>query len=160
MSSAIYVVDTSSWIRLSREHLIEPNSIVWHRMDALIREKRIVSPLAVYNEVLARNDALRVWLGYHEKAFVEAGTETLRIVAEINREHPGLVDHNKKRDDADPYLIAVARMSKAKLVSNNPLVVTEESDNSRKTTKIPQVALKYGIQCIDAGKMLKREGLQ
>ena len=114
----------------------------------------------MHGEVLARNDTLRKWLDCHKKAFVAANSETLRLVVEIDRRHPGLVDYSKSRVVADPYLIAEAMMLKAGLARINPLVVTEESDDPRRITKIPQVAQKYGISCINANKMLKREGLQ
>lgn len=114
----------------------------------------------MHGEVLARNDALRKWLDCHKKASVAANSETLRLVAEIDIKFPGLVDYSKSRVVADPYPIAVAIMLKAGLARINPLVVTEGPNNPRRTTKIPQVAQKYGITCINASKMLKREGLQ
>jgi hypothetical protein len=59
----IYCVDTSSLIAAWQERYpIENFPKFWDRMDGLIVDGRLVSPVEVFNEIKKRSDELHGWL--------------------------------------------------------------------------------------------------
>lgn len=163
MADAEYVVDTSSWIALSRTHPIDDHERTWAGIDDLAASGRVRSPRGVYDEISAGKDRLWEWVDARQEIiFAEPTLDLLMLVAEINDRFPGLADRNKAVLDADPYVVALAALPRRqqKLSGNGPAaVVTEEADRPDKPTKIPFVARSYGVSCTNMAGLLEREGL-
>jgi hypothetical protein len=59
----IYCVDTSSLIAAWQERYpIENFPKFWDRMDSLVKDGRLISPIEVFNEIKKRSDDLHDWL--------------------------------------------------------------------------------------------------
>ena len=153
------MVDTSSWIALFRNYPRKIHRKAWDGMDVLIDKGLLTSPLAVYEELSARQDYLLSWVGARPRIFFEPDQEMLDRVAQINGRFP-LLNKDKKKIVADSHVIALAVVLRERgLYGRAPLVVTEESDSPGRPTKIPFVARAYGISCIRMVELLEREGL-
>ncbi len=75
---------------------------------------------------------------------------------DIVRKHSKLLHANKNRDEADPYLIALASSRiNINITGDKWMIVTQESD---RPNKIPSVAKEYGIESIKIIEVFSREG--
>ncbi len=82
---------------------------------------------------------------------------TIGFVAEIMRNFPSLVDPNKMRPVADPFVIALARNLVNNLTGDEPVIITQERN---RPNKIPHVADSYNIQSIDLLEFFNNEKWQ
>ena len=83
----------------------------------------------------------------------------LELVVQINTTHPSLTNYTVGAHEADPCVIALAVIRRRDGLSPPPVVVTEESNRPDKIGKIPYVAQKYEIPCINMADMLGQEGI-
>ena len=128
------------------------------RMDALATSRRIFAPALVREEVEKVGTAgLSSWVGDHSGIIVPTG-ELLEQAQRIQGQFPGLLDPKAEFEEADAYVIALARL-------RNGTVVTEETPaaqkrNPRRTHFIPDVCRDLGIPCINLLGLMRREGWQ
>ncbi|MGC9222951.1 MAG: DUF4411 family protein [Terracidiphilus sp.] len=104
----IYCVDTSSLIAAWQERYpIENFPKFWDRMDALIKDGRLISPIEVFNEIKKRSDELHGWLkSRKEDMFRELDDDVQIEVTNVLKQFPRLVADKKLRTSADPFVIA------------------------------------------------------
>lgn len=69
--------------------------------------------------------------------------ELAQKVAARNR---SLLNRDRRRPNADPYVIALAMLRQGRLSGRLQVIVTEEHD---RPGRIPGAARSYGIVCID-----------
>jgi hypothetical protein len=74
-----------------------------------------------------------------------------RLVSALLAAHPRLVDNQRHRSQADPFVIATAEVLGA-------VVVTGEKPGKRDSPKIPDVCEARNIRCITFLEMLRELG--
>jgi hypothetical protein len=106
----IYCVDTSSLIAAWHERYpIENFPKFWARVDGLIEEKRIVSPIDVFLETKKRSAELHGWLKSRKAdVFLELDDAVQNEAANVLMRFPRLVGEKKLNTSADPFVIALA----------------------------------------------------
>jgi hypothetical protein len=125
-------------------------------VDALIAAERILAPALVKDEIGAVGTAgLIEWTENHSGIFVPT-VEVLAEAQAIQNQFAGLRDPRAEYEEADAYVIALARM-------RNGIVVTQETPaaekrNPRRTHFIPDVCRELGITCISLLGLMRREG--
>jgi hypothetical protein len=125
-------------------------------VDALIAAERILAPALVKDEIGAVGTAgLIEWTENHAGIFVPT-VEVLAEAQAIQNQFAGLRDPRAEYEEADAYVIALARM-------RNGIVVTQETPaaekrNPRRTHFIPDVCRELGITCISLLGLMRREG--
>ena len=157
MQRTVYVVDTSTWIRMVK---LYPNDVfpgLARRCEELIRDRRMLSPNTVLDEIEAGNDAVVAWANDHIKAFVPNTGPTITRMENILHDYPFLGGSADNPSRADSNLIALA-LSIGEGVDDGaiPVIVTEERQDSGK--KIPHVARECGIDSCSTLGMFRREG--
>lgn len=153
----IYIIDTSSLIEL-KDHY--PRNIfpgVWNKIEDLYRNKRLISPQKVKEEINRVDDDLKKWVNIKKKMFVKPDEIQIQKLIEIIKENPNFVDPTKTEDEADPFLIALARKEKesGKLPFDDYIIITQESKT--KPNRIPTIAIKYGINSMNLLELFKAE---
>jgi len=120
----------------------------WDVLDKLGREGRIFLPQLVYDEITRTEDDLSRWLKASKipKRILDVQiTECWKDILAVNPIHKNLVDNNRNRSLADPWVIAHA-------LRENACVVTKEekitAPNSTKI-KIPNVCSNIGLRCMN-----------
>jgi len=98
---------------------------------------------------------LRQWVDDRGRIFVPTG-DLLAQAQAIQGQFPGLLDPKAEFEEADAYVIALARM-------RDGIVVTQETPasekrNPRRTHFIPDVCRDLGIPCINLLGLMRREG--
>lgn len=178
MNKIEYIMDTSVILRRSQYDIYEYDSfpIHWNNFDKLIDERRIISPPSVKKEILFKSQELRNWCDKNDKMFVPLDNNIVEELGFLSEEFPDwyLANINSKKDGADPYLVAYAKVHGAVLVTQEKW----DSDTKKEHNyKVPTVCAKLGaychigksiskdvgldapFQCIDFFEMIKRESL-
>lgn len=153
MNPTTYSIDTSAlldaWVRhYPPEHF--PN--FWRKIEDLIREGRFVVSEEVLLDINEHDDPLAEWLNARQAMVVmRTDNNVAEVVRQINQTHERLVMSGGRRSRSDPFVIAVARL-------RNATVVTGEKGGTAQKPKIPSVCAAMGIPCVELLAMIKREG--
>ena len=114
----IHVFDTSVWIEAWwRHYRIGRFPTLWQDLASFIDEGRVISPMEVLKEIEKQEDDLFKWLKQRQQVFREVDVRTEDMVREIMKSHPRLVDINRDRSGADPWVIALAVVETAVVVT-------------------------------------------
>jgi len=124
---------------------------LWERVDVLIDEGRFLVSEEVIREVNQHDDTLQEWLNKRRDAVVVPTTsEVVDAVRRILEVHARLVMSGVGRNRADPFVIAVARLKGA-------TVVTGEKGGTPKRPKIPFVCDDLRVPCFGMIDLIRQE---
>ena len=138
-----YIFDSNVFITLQQRQPIDLYPSVWEKVGNLMEAGTIISSQEVLDEILAGNDELASWAKMRSECFVPTLEEIQLEARCILKEYRGLVEGGKKKNTADPFVIAIAKISAAS-------VVTEEGrTNNLNSPKIPDVCSELAIPCMN-----------
>jgi hypothetical protein len=153
----IYAVDSSSLMDWQGRYF--PTDVftgLLARVEELVVAERFMAPALVKEEVGAVGTAgLMAWTESHAGIFVPTA-EVLAEAQAIQNQFAGLRDPKAEYEEADAYVIALAKM-------RGGIVVTQETPaaekrNPKRTHFIPDVCRELGISCISLLGLMRREG--
>ena len=151
MTSNCYIIDTSSLVKLNKNNPLDVFPSIWKHLESLVDSDRLIAPKEVLNEINQNDDQLSGWAKKQKKMFKNPTSTQIKIVRDILRESPSLIDVDRKFD-ADPWVISLAiemtNNSQKTLVIIKRIVVTEEKLRGNKVN-IPFVCGKNSIESID-----------
>jgi len=160
MTNNVYIVDTSSLVKLNRNNPIDVFPSIWEKLKLLSDNNRLIAPKEVFNEIKQNDDMLSKWAKQQKKMFKEPTQKQITIVQEILKDYPALIDAERKYD-ADPWVVALTiEMSsnqQTTLVTIKRIVVTEEKLRGNQI-KIPFVCNQKSIEAIDVIELFRTEG--
>lgn len=158
----IYVIDTNGLINL--EYLFKHDNpvfkAIWDEVEEMIAQGTFRTIDFVEEEINSyegKQDFLKNWVKKWKKHFVVEtdGASISAAIPIVNEEYStGFFDAKKQaegKEEADPYLIGYCKV-------HNCVLITNESKT--KHNKIPAVAKKNGIKCIDINDFLNERGLR
>lgn len=150
-SETIYCVDTSALVTM---HRFYPNRMIpdlWKHLEELFKQRKVVSHDFVYDEIVPETDTkddLAKLISKHKVCFQSISKRQAQLVPKILSHFPHLIDPRSKKDQADPWIIAmvVEMMEEISLFGNdsNFVIVSTESENS--PNKIPAVCKYYRVR--------------
>jgi len=152
----VYVIDTNAliYLDLTFKKEISVFSAIWEEIEELIvlgRFKTLDFVEQEINDYEGKEEFIKKWIKTWEKALI-VNTDAACINAAIliiNQEYnTGFLKANKQaegKEEADPYLIAYCKINNYVLISN---------ESKTKPNKIPAVAKKYGVECLDINDFL------
>ena len=121
---AKYVFDSNIFINLQRRQPLDVFPSLWVKIGELM------------------DDGTK-WAKARQKCFLPSDIPVQQDVRAILSTHRGLIEGGKKKNSADPFVIALAKQQNCK-------VVTEEvPTHNMNSPKIPDVCAAYNIECID-----------
>lgn len=152
----IYTIDTSGLILLEstfkRDNPVF--TAIWEEIEELIRQGCFRTIDFVEDEINSyegKEEFLKKWVKKWKKHLVVA-TDSASIneaIPIINQEYnTGFFDAKKQaegKEEADPYLIGYCKVHNCVLITNESKV---------RANKIPAVAKKNGVRCIDINEFL------
>ena len=151
MANKIYCIDTSALIAAWYERY-KPNRFpkLWEQLDQLITEGRLVSSTLVLRECSKqRSEELHGWLKPREAMFITPDETVQGQVDHIVNTYTGLVSAGKEKFQADPFVIAQAKV-------NSYTVITEETGIGS-LAKIPGVCNAMKVECINLMQLIDEE---
>jgi len=155
--SSIYCVDTSSFMDWQARHYpidVFPNLIV--RIDSLISAGRLVTPALVQEELKAvGTTGINAWVKARKHIIVPT-KDILNEALAIQNQFTGLLDPRAEYEEADAYVIALARLRKGVVVAQETSAA--EKRNPKRTHFIPDVCRELGVQCVSLLGLIRLEG--
>ncbi len=158
----VYVIDTNALIHLdfTFKREIPVFTAIWEEIEDLIvigAFKTIDFVEQEINDYEGKEEFLKKWIKTWKKHLV-----TLTDAASINATIPiinqeyntGFLKASKQaegKEEADPYLIGYCKTHHCVLISN---------ENKIKPNRIPAIARKNGVECIDLNDFLVERGLR
>jgi hypothetical protein len=151
--SDIYVFDSNPFIYMERYCPHDVFETFWKKIESLISEGVIISSDEVLEEINRGDDSLVEWAKGHKGMFIASNEVIQREVRQILRSFPKLVISSKKANEADPFVIALAK-------TRNAIVVSEEKEHGLTNPKIPDVCKELGIPCIRLTEFYHKAGIK
>ncbi len=154
MTRDLYCVDTSALIDgLERYYPEEHFPALWERVDELVAAGRFFISEEVWEEVKQKDERAQEWVQPRlADLVVRTDQAVVTATQQVLRGHELLVKNMKGRNRADPFVIAVAQIRGA-------IVVTGEgSDGTANRPKIPYVCNRLGLTCIRFLDVVRAEG--
>ncbi len=161
----VYVIDTSALINLQEK--FEYNNpvfkAIWEEIEELIVSDSFITIDFVEKEIiddyLGKKDFLINWFKQFKKRrkFIKKCNEavineTIPIInSEYNTGFLKKIKIEEGKDEADPYLIAFCKLNGYTLISDEKKLVSN---------KIPEVAKKNGVRCINLYEFFEERGLK
>lgn len=157
MTSAapLYSVDTSALLDgLERYYVEETFPGIWEKVDELIDAGRFFISEEVYEEAKKKTGVVKAWCDKDGtgKLIVPTDGAVTRGVQAILKDTPRMVMTMKGRNRADPFVVAVAQLRAATVVTG------EGSDGTEDRPKIPYVCGKLTIPCTRFTELIRAEG--
>ncbi len=148
----VYSIDTSSILE-ARNRSYPPDVFpgLWQKIEDLIESGRLVATEEVRREIDKVDDDARTWSRAQKKLYVPLDTAQVIEVRNILSVFSTLVNPFTGNSAADPFVIALAKMNK------HVLVTQEKRTNSTKKTKIPNVCDYYGVKYITVLELIRQE---
>ena len=148
-----YCIDTSAildgWVRNYPRDVFPT---LWDKLEKMIADGRLVAPDEVLKELAKNDDDLHKWARLQEGLFCPLDDDVQIATAEILRDFPKLVNNERNRSIADPFVIAVAKVRTLSVVTG------EKRRGNLSRPKIPDVCESYGITCLTLLELMKSEG--
>ena len=148
----IYVLDTSAVID-GRIRYYPPEVFpgLWQRIEDLVVQERLISSEEVLLELEKVEDDAFAWAIDHPAMFLAIDAEIQVAVTNILGRHPRLVNAQKSRSMADPWVIALASIKQGTVVTG------EHRSGNLSRPKIPDVCNHEQIPYVDFIGMIRRE---
>jgi len=148
-----YSIDTSAlldgWVRYYPQQVFPG---VWDRMEDIIERNILRATEEVQHEVKKKDDDLFKWVTSHPQLIIPHDEALQHEVRDILAQHERLVESGKNRTQADAFVIAVAKLSGATVVSG------ETRSYKQGKEKIPNVCDALGLKCISLLDMFRDLG--
>ncbi len=124
----------------------------WKNIDELIEDGGLLATEEVLYELEKKDDDVYKWAKARKDIF-EPITEEIQLSAqEILSVFPKLVDTRKDRSQADPFVIALARVKKLTVVTG------EKNTGTQNKPRIPLVCTYFGIRTINIVDFIREQG--
>ncbi|WP_059280011.1 DUF4411 family protein [Dehalococcoides mccartyi] len=156
----IYCLDSSAFIDIHKYYDIKE---FWDMLDDLFTIGSIISHRIVFNELTTNAklaSSLSTWISKRRQYFLVETLAQAKYVSEIVNAFPKIIDPLSKKDQADPWLIALAleRQSINTLFPDAYGVVSQECIVS--SIKMPAVCKFFKIKHLDLPGFIKELGLE
>ena len=164
-NETIFCFDSSALITLHNYYWTDILDDILEELETLFSNGRIVSHILVFNELTTKAkkpDDLSRWISQKRQYFKNMTGVQAQYVASIIEEFPGLIDQNREKNQADPWLIAQILEERSRpqlnfLGSNREFIVVSQ-ESKRSPHKIPAVCKRYDIQYLNLKEFFKFNG--
>lgn len=146
----LYSLDSSGILDGFRSYPPANMPTLWKRVDDLIDAGRFFATIEVLHELEGKADDAAAWAKSRAKMFVPLDEAIQLEVRNILQRFPRLMMQMKKRNAADPWVIGLAALRGA-------IVVTGEFGGTDQRPKIPYVCDQLGIRSLTFVAMIQNE---
>ena len=149
----IYCVDTSALITMQRYYPIRMLPDLWKHLEDLFVNGKITSHDFVYDEIVptdkkATKDDLATLISKYKDNFKSISKRQAQIVPQIISLFPHLIDPRSKKDQADPWIVAmvVEMMEEVNMFEKDSDFVIVSTESEKSSNKIPAVCKHYRVR--------------
>jgi hypothetical protein len=124
---------------------------LWSSLDILFQEDAIISHQFVFRELNPKSkkpDKLALWIKNKEKYFFPVTKKQTELVVDVLHRFPGLINHEKEIDEADPWLIALVleKRESSDMFKDYSSLAIVSTESEKSTTKIPAVCKHFDVR--------------
>lgn len=164
-SDNIYSIDSSALIDIKWYY---PRAVIpdlWVELESLFKSGRIFSHEMVYDEIVPKSgskDEIAALISKYKGSFVPISNRQGQLALQILQQFPRLIDVQAKRDEADPWLIALVleRMESEGLFGTKSDYVVVSAESERKAYKIPAVCKHFHVRHMNLFEFFADNGWQ
>lgn len=147
----IYCVDTSALITMHRFYPVRMIPDLWKHLEDLFKQRKVLSHDFVYDEIVPDTDTkddLAKLISKHKVCFKSITKRQAQLVPEILSIFPHLIDPRSKKDQADPWIIAIVveMMEEISLFGKDSDFVIVSTESESNPNKIPAVCRHYRVR--------------
>lgn len=159
----IYCFDSSIFISLNRIHNYVPIPDVWDELEKLFKAGRLISHEFVYDEFNPERknpDFLAKWIKDKKGYFFGITDKQVELTAKILEKFPSLIDSENEKDQADPWIVALAieKMEEITLFGQNTLVYVISQEKISSPKRIPTVCKEFKVPHMNLDAFIKDNG--
>ncbi|NUN09079.1 MAG: DUF4411 family protein [Ignavibacteriaceae bacterium] len=159
----IYFIDSSALITINRFY---PKNIfpdLWEQIEDLFKKKRMFSHQLVYNEIVndkTPKDEIGKLIARHHSAFYPITNKQGQLAVKILATFPRLIDPRAKKDEADPWIIALVleKMEDEDIFGDASDFVVVSSESEKSETKIPAVCKHFKVRHLNLFQFYAENG--
>lgn len=152
-SENIYCPDTSALITMQRYYPLRMLPDLWKHLEELFLKGKITSHEFVYDEIVptdkkATKDDLATLISKYKVNFKPISKRQAQLVLEIVTLFPQLIDPRSKKDEADPWIVAmvVEMMEEVNMFEKDSDFVIVSTESEKSSNKIPAVCKHYRVR--------------
>jgi hypothetical protein len=144
----IFCFDSSALIILHRYYGQDLISDIWEELEQLFKDNKIISHKIVFDELTTRakkQDSLSKWISSKRVYFKDITGTQAKFVESIINQFPRLIDPDREKDEADPWLIALVleERSQGNLFSPNREYILVSQENVRRPRRKVRALFEY-----------------
>lgn len=148
-----YCFDTSALLDAwTRNYPPDVFPQLWRAIEDGISTEQMFAADEVRVELAKKDDALFGWAKKQKSIFVDLDDAQQSAVSEILARFPKLIDTRRGRSGADPFVIALA------MVRGATVVTGENDDGSADRPKIPTVCAAMGVRWLKPLEFIRENG--
>lgn len=138
-------------------------SDIWSELEKLFKASKLISHEFVYEEFnpeKEKPDFLAKWIKDKKKYFIEVTDKQVELTSKILKKFPNLIDSENEKDQADPWIIALAieRMEEVTLFGRNTLIYVVSQEKISSSKRIPAVCREFKVPHMNLDAFLKDNG--
>lgn len=136
----MYSFDTSAFVNPARRHYpfdVAPS--LWRALEERIATGAIVASTQVKAEIDEKDDDLKAWTKSQTGLFLPMDAAQVSHTRRILEQFQTWVDPDSGKNDADPFVVALAQ-------ARNLTVVSDEKGGSAGKPKIPYVCAHFKVR--------------
>ncbi len=157
---SIYCFDTSAFIQLHIANKVIPIPDLWSELSDFFALGKIISHEFVFEEInpkTAKPDFIAKWIENKQKYFFPISDKQIELVSKILGKFPDLIDPEKEKNEADPWLIALAleKMDDLHLFKEETKVIVVSQEKISSSKKIPAACKEFGVQHMNLEEFFK-----
>ena len=150
----MFSVDTSGFVEAwNRLYARDVFPTLWTQIEAAAAAQTIVAVVDVREELERQDDELCKWAKQHVH-FIALDTAIQEEAANVLTTYPRLVDSNRSRSLADPFVIGLAKARGFTVVTTERRATTP----GQRRPKIPDVCAGLGVPCSSPLEMFRSLG--
>lgn len=148
-----YCFDTSSFLDAAvRWYPRDIFPSFWEKLEELIGNGQIVTSGEVLRELERKDDEVFQWAKARPELFMPLSEDVQRATAKVLEKFPRLVDERSGKSRADPFVIGVA------IVTGATLVTGEQARGSDKRPRIPDACQGFNVRCVGIVSVIREQG--
>ncbi len=150
-SRIIYCIDTSSLINL-KPYRRDVFPTVWGKLESMIKNEELISPLEVYEEIKVGQDEIYEWCKNNKKMFRDIDDCQRQKFQDVEKQYDNNYWGNEinKQRWADPWVIVLSICEEAIIVA----------DEKKTPNRIPFISNALKIKCLDLLDFFKGIGIK
>lgn len=127
-------------------------------MEGLVASGKIFAPIRVQDEINSvGSSGLKQWAKTNKNIFLQHDTQLQTEANNIQAAYPDLIDTTTTYDEADRWIIALAKIKEFTVVTHETSV--HKKKNPLRKLYVPDVCRAMNVHCIEFLELLRQEKL-